>query len=139
MIEWGHGGDNMTVGQNIKRIRNEKGITQKKLSELTGIAEVTIRKYESGKIIPKSGNLFKLANGLDVLPSELNEILKWNESVDLTHLQQEANIFDLLITKYGEDTASTINDFLSLNDEGQRKVSDYIDDLMLMQKYRKEK
>lgn len=37
----------------IKQIRLEKGLTQKRLGELSGIAEPTIRRYETGKLIPK--------------------------------------------------------------------------------------
>ena len=35
----------MTLPENIKRIRKEKGLTQKKLGELCGIDEANIRKY----------------------------------------------------------------------------------------------
>lgn len=65
----------MTIGQNIKTFRNKQGLTQSKLSELTGIAEVTIRKYESGKITPKAKNLNRLAKGLGVSPSDLDETI----------------------------------------------------------------
>ena len=30
MLEWEHGGDEMTIGQNIRTIRKKKGISQKK-------------------------------------------------------------------------------------------------------------
>ena len=43
----------MTIGEKIKAKRLEKGLTQKRLGELSGIAEPTIRRYESGKLNPK--------------------------------------------------------------------------------------
>lgn len=61
----------MSVGQNIRKIRKEKGITQKKLSELTGIAEITIRQYEAGKYKPKVEQVEKLAKALDVTPFDI--------------------------------------------------------------------
>ena len=36
------------TGDMIRKYRTEKGLTQKKLGELCGIADSNIRKYESG-------------------------------------------------------------------------------------------
>ena len=38
----------MSVGENIRRIRLEKGITQKELGEKSGINPAQIRRYELG-------------------------------------------------------------------------------------------
>lgn len=56
----------MTIGQNIKKIRKEKGITQRQLGEMTGIATITIQQYEANKYKPKIEQLKKIANALDV-------------------------------------------------------------------------
>lgn len=61
----------MTVGVNIKRIRKERGITQKQLGELCGIAEPNIRKYENGKQNPKLETVEKIATALGVTAFEL--------------------------------------------------------------------
>ncbi len=61
----------MTVGQKIKMLRMEKGITQKELAKITRIAEITIRQYEAGKYIPKTKNLTKIAHALDSTIGEL--------------------------------------------------------------------
>lgn len=55
----------MTIGENIKRIRKEKGLTQKKLGELCGINEANIRKYENGKQNPKIETVSRIASALD--------------------------------------------------------------------------
>lgn len=51
----------MTVGENIKRIRKERKLTQKQLGELCEpqISESTIRKYELGILKPKIETLKK--------------------------------------------------------------------------------
>ncbi len=56
----------MTVGENIRRIRKEKGLTQKQLGELCNpqIAEANIRKYELGKANPKIETIDKIASAL---------------------------------------------------------------------------
>ena len=61
----------MTIGEKIKAKRLEKGLTQKALGELAGIAEPTIRRYEAGKLNPKIETISKIANGLGVTPAEL--------------------------------------------------------------------
>ena len=59
------------VGDNIKRIRKERGITQKRLGELCGIAEPNIRKYENGKQNPKLETVEKIASALGVTAFDL--------------------------------------------------------------------
>lgn len=61
----------MMVGDNIKRIRKERGITQKRLGELCGIAEPNIRKYENGKQNPKLETVEKIASALGVTAFDL--------------------------------------------------------------------
>lgn len=64
----------MTVGENIKRIRKKKGLTQRRLGELCGINEANIRKYESGKQNPKIETLARIASALNVDTYDLIEI-----------------------------------------------------------------
>lgn len=59
-------GKDITVGKNIRRFRKEAGLTQKQLAEKTGIAEITIRQYESGKYKPKIDKLIKIADALNI-------------------------------------------------------------------------
>ena len=61
----------MTVGENIRRIRKERGLTQKQLGELVGASEAYIRAYESGRRNPKPSSLEKIANALAVNPEVL--------------------------------------------------------------------
>ena len=61
----------MLVGQNIHKIRKEKRLTQKQLSELTGIAEATIIRYEKNKFTPKVSQIERIAKALEVLAVEL--------------------------------------------------------------------
>lgn len=56
----------MTVAENIKRIRKERGFTQKQLAEKCGMTESTLRQYEIGYRNPKIETLHKIAKGLGV-------------------------------------------------------------------------
>ena len=59
------------IAENLKRLRKEKGLTQRALSTKSGIAEITIRNYEAGKYKPKMDKLLKIADALGVSLSEL--------------------------------------------------------------------
>lgn len=60
-----------TFGERLKTIRKEKGFTQKSLAKETGLAEITIRQYETGRYKPKDEALEKLANVLECDKYEL--------------------------------------------------------------------
>ncbi len=56
----------MTIGENIRRIRKERGLTLAQLGESIGVSEAYIRAYESGRRNPKQKNLEALATALHV-------------------------------------------------------------------------
>ena len=67
----------MSVGNNIRTIRMLRGMTQKELGLKAGFssstADVRIRQYESGKMIPKEDKLNDIAKALDVDVSALED------------------------------------------------------------------
>ncbi len=50
--------------RSLKATRKEKGLTQKELSELTGIAQADLSKIENGNANPSLKTLKRLAEGL---------------------------------------------------------------------------
>lgn len=56
----------MTTGELIRQKRKQAGLTQRELGERAGIAEPTIRKYESNRLNPKPATLKKIASALGV-------------------------------------------------------------------------
>lgn len=61
----------MTVGKKIKHFRNALNITQQKLSSLTQIHNVTIKKYETDALVPLPKQINRIAEALNVSPQEL--------------------------------------------------------------------
>mgnify|MGYP003369424863 CR=1 FL=1 len=55
----------------IKELLEEKGITQRKLSELTGMTESAISHYIKGDRIPRGMNLIKIAQALGTTADDL--------------------------------------------------------------------
>ena len=55
------------IGNKIKEIREEKGISQYRLAQLTGINRSTINRYENGLIQKVSfDNLLKICEALEI-------------------------------------------------------------------------
>ena len=61
----------MPTGNKIKEFRIKKGLTQKELGNLCGMADSAIRRYENGKANPKMETLQKIATALRCNISEL--------------------------------------------------------------------
>ena len=76
----------MNTGKKIKLIRTFRGLTQKELGEACGIHEVAIRKYELGKNLPKSEQLRKIAEALNVNVNALAEF----------HIEADGDVIPLL-------------------------------------------
>lgn len=55
-----------TVGQRIKRLRQQRGMTQEEFGDSIGLAASTVACYETGVRNPKIETIQKFANGLDV-------------------------------------------------------------------------
>lgn len=63
----------MSIGTRIRETRKARGLTQKALGDQAGIAEPTIRKYESDRLHPKYETLEKLAAPLQVTADYLRD------------------------------------------------------------------
>lgn len=64
----------MTIGENIKKYRNLRGLKQSELAQMSGISRVAIGNYERGDRTPNVNILLKIANALDVSLYELSSI-----------------------------------------------------------------
>ena len=125
----------MTVAENIKTIRKQKGLTQKQLAELIDVSVGAIQQFEYGKIVPKMDTLLKMSNKLNVSPKDINPEVKWDDYINQESLRKEVELWESITETFGEESASFFNDYLSLTSEGQQKASEYID--FLMQKHSK--
>lgn len=147
----------MTIGKRIKSARNSMGLTQKELAEKCGIAEITLRQYETDKRIPKNREITeKLAKALNVseiyllwgtkVENEWENMLK--EKNDLKH--SSAQILSTLFTKareliFANDQSNVFTDmpeedllyyFWNLNDNGQKKAIEQVELLTKIPAYR---
>lgn len=57
----------------VWNVRNEKGVSLRELSKLTGIGKSTLQRLESGEVYPRMDAMEKIAIALDVKISDLYE------------------------------------------------------------------
>lgn len=63
--------EKLTVGENLRIERRKAGLTQKALSDLSGIPVITIQGYESDKFTPKYSAIQKLCAAMSIPCSSL--------------------------------------------------------------------
>ena len=123
----------MTVSENIRYFRKERGYTQKQLSELAGIATITLQQYELEKREPKLENLQKIAEALDIPIAALLDIDETDQA--LNTLSDFKNV-DVKQTKYPDMfNLKELEPYFTLNRKGRDKALSYIDDLAKLPEY----
>ena len=65
----------MTIGEKIKEIRKERGLTQEDLSKLTGITSAAIINIEKGHNTPSPNSIYKICEALKCNYDKLLELL----------------------------------------------------------------
>lgn len=98
-------GEQMTIGENIKQIRKEKGLTQKELGERLNMTQSAIGQFEKNKKPPKTETVLKIASALGVKASALMKgVIDWEQfttnssyvSEEMEHLEIIENYFKSL-------------------------------------------
>lgn len=66
------------TGQEMKAARKAKNLSRRELSEMTGISQMSIRRYESGEREPKASTMNLIAQilGMDDMPEKNTIVLK---------------------------------------------------------------
>ncbi len=52
--------DRKNFGNNIRKIRRSKGLSQKNLADALKITDATFSRYESGEILPNAEQIWKI-------------------------------------------------------------------------------
>lgn len=92
---------------NLRRLLNEKGMTQRSFANKVGISEQTISRYINGDRLPDYDNIDLMANVLQV---SVNELFKKNDEpieipdyktvIDITDLGPEQRLIILSLINY---------------------------------------
>lgn len=122
------------TGDMIRKYRTEKGLTQKKLGELCGIADSAIRRYEAGNANPKIETLQKIADALDIPVNRLlagkiitrDELKEKLSEYGLTHLVPDT-----------EEERIVLENCKRLNETGKKEAAKRVEELTHLEKYTK--
>ena len=126
----------MSVGATIKKLRQEKGLTQEELGELLGVKKAAVQKYESGQVQNlKQSIIKKLCEIFEKNPSVF--IFNENEIVTEEQLRYEVGLIEQIQKTYGKDVIKLLETYISLDDASKAKVLEYADDMYLVETSRK--
>ena len=106
------------LGQTIREIRKRRGLTQKQLSELTGLKQNTISNHENGNRSIDEVDIHVYSNALGVSPKELFNSYK-ESSNNLTEIYNQLNsdrqtkVYDFATEQLKEqNNVVNINDYI---------------------------
>lgn len=78
----------MTIGENIRKIRKEKGLTQSELAKKIGMSYQQIGQYEKGKRQPKIETIDKIATALGVRIVDITRDFKFSDYQKTSEFQR---------------------------------------------------
>ena len=100
----------MDMGEKIKSLREQRGMTLEELGNKVGVGKSTVRKWETGMIANmRRDKIAKVANALDVEPAYL---MGWEDEPKISK-ETERLIISMFASKEALDL------FESLNERGQ--------------------
>lgn len=125
----------MKMGDIIKRLREEKGITQEQLGEVIGVQKSAIRKYEKGEVENiKRSSIQKMAEYFNVTPCYL---MGWEETYNPNgKLAKEVKLLEEIQETYGKEAVELLQYFVELNELGKQKAIENVSDFVEIPKYK---
>lgn len=128
----------MTMGERIRFLRKKQGLSQEQLAEEIGVTKSTISKYELDTRFPKHNTVEALCRVFNVdfyLMLSGRTKSEWG-----THFEQEdkefwENMSSVLLSGYLMEIKRL---FEQLNDEGQKKAVERVEELTEIPKYKKD-
>jgi len=115
-----------TVGANIKRIRQSRGLSQEKVAELLGVTFQQIQKYEKGQNRFPVGRMIVFCRHLNVTPTDVLHGIDWGKGTAPDEPEkwltpkavQAARLFDELTVSQRAAVLAMIHALSSGNGEG---------------------
>lgn len=81
---------------NLKKIREERGLSQSKLASLAGVNQTTIARWENKEIAPSIDNVEDLANALNIsLPDLLGRDLRFDNATYMKPIVDDNNMIQI--------------------------------------------
>lgn len=138
-----------SIGENIRRLRTEKHLTQKQLGERLGVSAQMIGQYETGVRKPRYGTIKRIANALDVITLEIinydhptnfdrvtdTMLTNWLASKEYIKAEMGTEIEDDSFAQFINSIAEL---GFKLNEKGQQIAVERMEELTKIPDYRKD-
>lgn len=130
----------MEIGQKIKTLREEKGMTLEELGNKVGVGKSTVRKWETGMIANmRRDKIAKVASALETSPAYL---MGW-EQIDSNFSGKEApkEIYDKSknnVSKFHGEHKELLDIYEKLSSPNQKRVFTYSKNLLMNQQMEEE-
>lgn len=131
----------MTIGDRIKKKRENLGISQTELARIISVSKQTLYKYENNIItnIP-SDKIELIAKSLSTTPTYL---MGWESKTEVKYYEGilsdlKENLYARLGSAFSSIEINHLKDFDSLSSQNQRKVEAYTRSLLEVQKVEEE-
>ena len=127
-----------TFQQRFVQSMEIRGMRQVDVANRSGLDKAQISQYKTGKYEPMQDALHKLADALNVNVSWLMGYDVPME-IDRKRLEQEVEACELIERCYGTGARELVRYFVRLNELGQKKIMDEVQDLIQLPKYTEQK
>ena len=125
------------IGTRIKNARIRKGWTQGQLADAVDVSSMAISRYENGSRNPNDVIVEKIAKQLDISFFELYFGMTESEIQDDIAAAREAHEKELESYYLPGITKDLVETFNQLNEMGQQKAIERVEELLEIKKYRK--
>lgn len=108
----------MSIGKNIKRLRESHGLTQTELGKIAGVTDKAVSTWENGLADPRMGAVQRMADYFGVRKSDILDDDDSSSSLELS-----------------EDEQTLLQMFRALNPAGKKRALQELDDLTQIERY----
>lgn len=122
----------MTIGENIKKAREDAGLTQKKLADKLGIKAGTISAFEHDRTNIKYSTVKRISSALEV---PLSEILETSENILKDFSEYPEHWEDVAYKYTANQYAKLKKHFSDLNTIGKEEAVKRVEELTHIEKY----
>lgn len=126
----------MNIGERMKRLRIEKGMTQEEVGKILGITKGAVQKYENGHITNLRADMIKQ---LCILFGIAPAYFIFDNVAEDYSSSNSRDLRKMVIMHFGERFVSFLDVLNMLNEDGRQKVIDYTNDLAEIGRYKRDK
>ena len=114
----------MSIGNNIRNIRLEHGLSQKELAMIAGVTDKAVSAWETDKILPRMGVIQKMADYFGIKKSDIIEPIEVELLADTERIVKNSKTRIL-----NEQQNELVNGYDELNDTGKLLLFGILDSL----------